>query len=374
MLYRLTHYGAVSCFIFLLLSTVIGCSTVDTQAEYTSTVGRSTSDLTVPPGLNSPDVSNGLKLLPNDTAVPGGYRLDKINDMQIIEGGSQRILLVKGKKANDVWSMVIAYLSQSGLTIEYQNQAVGLIQTDWAVHNNVVHETDIRGFFDWVGWGNQYSLKSQIKFRINLFQNESGVEVFVTNYEMNEVYPGCAKYLNQTAKVYSTDTQVPIWMPIPPNPQIELEFLAKFMVFAGTNPVQVKQQVASLATNESANAQAVLQGTNLIIYDTFDRAWWRTELALSRVGLGVTDKNRSNGEYYVYPLQAQIDNSDPGVIARWFRDDKSNLQLPKSKYIVRLVNANAQQVILTLTPSGTPDKTFAKDQMAYLENLLKQLK
>lgn len=355
----------------MLLSIVVACATINTQAEYSSTAGRQSSDLTVPPGLTSPDVSGGLKLLPNDASIPGGYQLNKINDMEIIEGGSERFLLVKGKTVNDVWPMVIAYLNQAGLTIEYQNQAVGLIQTDWATHNNVVHETDVRGFFDWVGWGSQYSLKSQLKFRVNVFQNESGVELFVTDYEMNEVYPGCAKYLNQTVKVYSTDAQVPIWMPIPPNPQIELEFLAKFMVFSGIKPELVKQVIAK---SESASSQAVLQGSNLVIYDTFDRAWWRTELALSRVGLGVTDKNRSNGEYYVYPLQAQVDNPDPGTIARWFRDDKSNLQLPKAKYTVKLVSgASDQQVILTITPYATPDKNFAVEQKKFLDSLLKQL-
>lgn len=350
------------------------CSSIGSQSEYSSATARSTTDLTVPPGLSSPDVSGGLKMLPS-SQVTEGYNLNQIKDMQIIQGGSERYLVVKSKSVNQVWPMMLAYLNQAGLSIKYQNKAVGLIQSDWASRNNVVKETDVRALFDWVGWGSMYSLKSQFMFRVNLWQNGNDTEVFVTVYQMNEVYPGCSKYLNQNIKVSSSDGQVPIWMPLPPDPKLELDFLIKFMAFTGLNTQQVKQiesQVMAQAT--TAPKAASLQGSTLIINDTFDRSWWRTGLALERVGLGVTDKNRSLGEYYVYPLQSQVENSDPGFIDRWFGNDKNDLQLPKAMYTVKLVNKTSTTTTLDLTLyPGAQDKDFVKNQKKYLNDLLKQL-
>ncbi|HLX54722.1 MAG TPA: outer membrane protein assembly factor BamC, partial [Aquella sp.] len=193
----------------LILLMLAACSNMGSAFDYSGGSARSTSDLTVPPGLSSPDVSGGLKMLPTGT-VNAGYNLNQIKDMQIIQGGSERYLVIKGKTVNQVWPMMQAYLNQAGLSIKYQNQTVGIIQTDWVSKNNIVKENDVRAFFDWVGWGSMYSLQSQFMFRVNLWQNNGDTQVFVTIYQMNEVYAGCAKYLGQSIRVNNSDNQVPI--------------------------------------------------------------------------------------------------------------------------------------------------------------------
>lgn len=365
----------ISIPVYVTLLMLAACSNMGSAFDYSGGSARPTSDLTVPPGLSSPDVSGGLKMLPTGP-VSAGYSLNQIKDMQIIQGGSERYLAIKSKTVNQVWPMMQAYLNQAGLSIKYQNQNVGLIQTDWISKNNIVKENDVRAFFDWVGWGSMYSLQSQFMFRVNLWQNNGDTQVFVTIYQMNEVYAGCAKYLGQSIRVNSSDNQVPIWMPMPPDPKLELEFLMKFMAFAGLSKEQVKQvesQVVAQAA-PSAPKAASLQGATLVMNDTFDRAWWRSGLALERVGLGVTDKNRSLGEYYVYPLQSQVDNPEPGFLDRWFGTSKSNLQIPKAMYTVKLVSKTPTVTNLEISLySGAQDKDFAKHQTKYLTDLLKQL-
>lgn len=355
------------CSIFLLS----GCSSIDTQAEFSSATPRSSSDLVVPPGLTAPEVNSNYKMLSNN---PGetGYELNKIKDMQITQAGSERWLVVKNKSVDQVWPMMLAYLNQMGLVTKYQNKSVGLIQTDWATRNNNVPQTVIRGFFSWVGWGNMYSMPSQYMFRVNLWQNESDTQVFVTDYQMNEVYSNCSQPHNSS--VEPSDNERTKWVAMPPNPQLELEFLLNFMAFSGLPNNEVKKIVTKF-TAESATlpVMAQLQGTQLVLFDQFDRAWWRTGLALERSGLGVTDKNRSEGIYYVYPLQSQIDNPDPGFLARWFGNDSNNLQLPKAKYIVKLTTSNNQTILTMSLAPGATDKDFASNQKKYLNALLKQL-
>jgi outer membrane protein assembly factor BamC len=361
--------------LFAIVAMVISsCSNIGTHAEYAAGTARPTSDLTVPPGLTAPDASSSYKML-STSNLNEGYRLNSIKDMKIEQGGSERWLVIKNKTVNQVWPMMLAYLNQTGLEVKYQNKAIGSIQTGWTTRNNVVPETGIRKFFDWVGWGSMYSLKSQYMFRVNLWQNENNTQVFVTDYQMDEVYPGCAKYLNQSIRVYSSDTQIPYWMPIPPDPRLELEFLLRFMAFAGLSPEQVKHvkaEVKAVAASPQTK-MAKLQGDSLVINDSFDRAWWRSGLALERAGLGVADKNRSTGEYYVYPLQSQVDNPDPGVIARWFGTDKNTLKQVKPEYTVKLTPSGNQTILTIGIYQGATVKDFAKHQKKYLQDLLKQL-
>lgn len=360
---------------YLIGLTSCSSNSFDSQAEYSQATPRQTSNLTMPPGLTAPEVSSNYKMLDNKQAQEG-YALNQIKDMQIIQGGSESWLLIKRKSVNQVWPMMQAFINQQGFSIKYQNKNVGLIQTEWATRSTTVPETGVRALFDWVGWGNMYSLQSQYMYRITMWENESDTLVFVTDYQMNEVYPGCVVNNNQTIKVQPSDAQATKWMPVPPDPAIELGFLMQFMAFSGISPEEAKKIVAAsvVASTESSINQAWIQGTTLVINDQFDRAWWRSGIALERAELGVADKNRTLGEYYVYPLQSEVDNPDPGFFSRMFGDDKSKLQLPKPKYTVKLqANGNQTNLTINLYPGAT-DADFVKHQQIYLDALQKQLK
>ncbi len=359
----------------LCLSACSSTTSMDSSAQYNNATPRQTSNLIMPPGLVAPEVNSGYKML-DTKQVQDGYALNQIKDMQIVQGGSERWLVIKRKSVNQVWPMMQAFINQQGFTIKFQNQNVGLIQTEWATRSTTVPETGVRALFDWVGWGSMYSLQSQYMYRITLWQNESDTLIFVTDYQMNEVYPGCAINNNQNIKVQPSDTQATKWMPVPPDPALELGFLMQFMAFAGLSPEEAKAAAATAVAvaSESATSQAWLQGTTLVINDQFDRAWWRTGIALERAELGVTDKNRTLGEYYVYPLQAEADNPDPGFLSRFFGDDTNKLHVPKAKYTVKMqANGSQTELSISLYP-GVTDADFAKHQKAYLDALQKQLR
>jgi outer membrane protein assembly factor BamC len=374
--------GTISASFMLVLS---GCAT-DPVTEYNTPVARSSDTLVVPPGLSSPELNTDYKMT-NSKGVDGkvgnsgarvgqdgGYLIDQVKDMHIMQGGSERWLVINNKTVDQVWPMIIAYLAQQGLMVKYKNQAVGLIQTDWANKNNTVHETGVRSLFDWIGWGSMYSMQSQYMFRINLWQNGNDTHIFVTDYQMNEVYPGCVPAKNST--VESSDHQTTRWMPVPPNPQLELDFLLHFMLYSGINPAEVKDEAVKvvMVTTNSSTLAAHLSGGTLVIDDGFDRAWWRTGLALERIGLGIADKNRTTGEYYVYPLQSQVDNPEPGFLSRWLGSSKNDLKLPQAQYNVKLVTKDSTHTSLTMvvTKQNT-DKKPAEAIQKYLTDLLRQL-
>lgn len=375
----------------LALSLILGAcasgdGTINSQAEYEQATPRNTSDLTVPPGLIAPTVNDTYSML-HGVSSGGGYKLDKIEDMSIVASGSERWLVAKNTTVDKVFPMMLSYIRQQGMTIKYQNKSIGLIQTAWFNKNAVESRGASRQFFDWIGMKSGVAaLPSLYTFRVNLWQNESTTTIFVTDYQMDMRAGECdvatsskdIPLANPAGLATSKDAN---WVSVPSDPQLELDFLLQFIAYAKSGAdVSLEKPMSGNLGMVAAGTTAVasedkLVGNKLELYNTFDRAWWRTGLALERVGLGVTDRNRSAGEFYTYPLQAEVANDDPGSFSRWFGDDKSTLQLPKAKYTIKLVS-NGTVTTLTLEPyAGTAvDKDFAKKQAKYLAELANQLK
>lgn len=359
--------------IVIVISGLNGCGTTDSQAVFTSTAPRNTDTLVTPPGLTSPDLNTNYKMDLTEQQQ-ASYQVTSTQGMYIASGGSQRWLVVESQSVDRMLPVMLAYINQLGLTVKYQNPALGIIQTDWSTRNTKVPQgTSIRGFFDWVGWGSMYSLNSMYLYRITLWQDGQNVLIMDSNYQMDEVYEGCGdQSIATTSSLASSETQRTKWLPRPSNPQLELEFLAQFMVFAGIPQPQVQQAVKQV---ESAVKAAQLINNELVVNDQFDRAWWRTAIALDRVGLGVVDKDRTQGEYYVYPLQAQLDNPQPGFLTKWFSKESANqANNPKAMYTVKLI-AKGNQTLITLSSYNgqTVDKNFAAHQKKYLTGLAQQL-
>lgn len=360
----------------LFFSTVLlyACGTTDSQAVFTSASPRDTPSLAAPPGLNAPEVSSVYKMnQPNQ--MQSNYEVDKVKDMYIANGGSQRWLVMESTNVNNVWPMLTAYVNQIGLTIKYQNPSIGVVQTDWASRNTSVPQgTSVRGVFDWIGWGSMYSLNSMYMYRITLWQDGNDVVVMNTNYQMDEEYEGCSSpgLAMQNTRI-SSDGQRTKWIARGSSPQLELEFLAQFMSFAGSPVEQVKKIVETQKQEIVKNA--VYKNDSVIVNDSFDRTWWRAAIALERINLGILDKNRAMGEYDVYPLLSSVDDPDPGVFSKWFGNESANIEKEaKAKYKVMLTNKD-NQTIITLLPydDGTKDQSFAEERKKYLTGLAEQL-
>lgn len=360
----ITNMLLVAGFLLLLIS----CSTdgtISSQAEYDQAVPRSSSELILPPGLTPPEYNSTYKMLYLESK-PNGYQLNKFTDMNIVEGGSQRWLVIKNKNVSQVIPLVILFLNNQNVNVKYENPNIGLIQTEWFDKNNAAKQGKMHEFLGWIGLVKEaIATPSLYNFRINLWQNGNDTEMFVTDYHIIETLP-------------ANKNESSSWLSIPPNPQIELDFLIQFVNFIkfGNSVIEASNQNNHDAGNYQDKVVArdkVVENT-LIIYDTFDQSWWRTGIALGRVGLGVSDKNRSSGELYVYPLQNDVTNEDPGAFKRLFGDDKTEVALPKPKYIVKLIPVGNETKLTVEMYPGATDEQFAENRRKYINNLAKQLK
>jgi outer membrane protein assembly factor BamC len=352
------------------LLTLASCATVDSQATYTSSAPRANDNLATPPGLTSPELNSDYKMTDPQKAV---YKVTQTHGMAIQSGGTQRWLVIESQSVVNIWPTLLNYMNQLGLAVKYQNPAIGVVQSDWASRNTAVPQgAGVRGLFDWIGWGSMYSLNSKFMYRVTLWQDQNNVVMLVTNYQMDEEYRGCASPgIDRTSSFASSDQQATKWVARPANPQLELEFLAQYMVFAGQPQNQVKTQVAQI---ESAPKAAMISGNQLIVKDQFDRAWWRVAVALERVGLGIYDKNRSTGQYLVYPLGSRVANPDPGFLSKMFSKESSNTTL-KPVYTLNLQasgnTTTMQMQIINANESATSADAKAIPQ--YLQALATEL-
>ena len=357
-------------FILALFLIITSCAsdedTISSQGEYAKAQPLSSSQLIMPPGLTEPEASSTYRMIYNKSN-PNSYELGKLPDMSIVAGGAERWLVIKNKNVNQVFPLVVSFLKQQNLRIKYQNVTIGLIQTDWFDESDADKGGVMSQFLGWIGLArNVKAMPSLYNFRINLWQNGNDIDVFVTDYQINAA-------LELSGKAESS-----IWVSVPPSPQIELDFLTQFMAFIkfGSGVIELADPANhdNVLAKVSNVARDKMLGDTIMIYDTFDQAWWRTSIALERAGLGVADKNRSAGEFYVYQLQNDITNKDPGSFKRMFGDDTTSVAIPKPKYIVKLkTEANVVQLTFDLYPKAI-DKDFTKNKKKYLDNLAKQLK
>jgi len=114
----------------------------------------------------------------------------------------------------------------------------------------------------------------------------------------------------------------------------------------------------------------------LIVDDTFDRAWRRVGLALDRTGFTVVDRDRSTGVYFVRFADPDADmakkDSEKGFLSKvlnfWKTDEKDKPE----QYRIKVVETAPQSTVSVQDPNGAPDRTQASDKiLALLRDQLK---
>jgi outer membrane protein assembly factor BamC len=324
--------------ILLVTGLIAGCSTTDpvAKADFKSVVApvNETDKLEVPPDLTVPQQQNkysipgnGVALASQNAAAPAtpataGAKpaaaaavATTPDTVKMVRAGSQRWVTVDNKSAAELWPQLKAFWQDNGFVIADDEPDVGIMETEWAENRAKLPNDGLRKLMESVGIGSIYSTGERDKFRIRLEKGEHGTEVYFSHRGMVEVY--IDQYKNQT-----------MWQPRPSDPDLEAVMLARFMQRLGVSDEQASAAVKQTAIPKAEAKAPIVNGT-LAIGDSFDRAWRRVGLALDRIGLVVTDRDRSQGLYYVKPAKNEVDkpNESSGgfwsSLAFWKSADKS---------------------------------------------------
>ena len=143
--------------------------------------------------------------------------------------------------------------------------------------------------------------------------------------------------------------------PVPPNPELEAEFLRRLMVKLGVSQEQSKALVASGAPVSTSKVDNVNGVPVVQIQEGFDRAWRRVGLSLDRTGFTVEDRDRAQGTYFVRYVDVTSDRKEPGFLSKLF--SAAAPSTPPIKYRITLKSQGDATTVSVLNAQGAPESS-----------------
>ena len=351
-----------------LLATVVagitlssGCSTMNDvlkgdKIDY-RTSGKAGPSLEVPPDLtqltretryvvpgtavsaNAFQVGQGTQALPVAASAVGDVRIER--------SGSQRWLVVN-RPADKLYGPIRDFWLGSGFLLSLDQENLGIMETDFAENRAKLPQDFVRETLGKV-FENLYSTGERDKFRTRLERNASGgTEIFVSHRGLVEVVVG-----GSTGKNTTGDSTV--WQPVPPNPELEAEFLRRMMVKLGVGQEQSKVLVAA-ESPRSTSKVATVNGVPVVqMEEAFDRAWRRVGLTLDRTGFTVEDRDRAQGTYFVRYVDVTSDKKEPGFLSKFF--SAAAPSVPPIKYRITVKSQGDATMVSVLNAQGAPESS-----------------
>lgn len=356
----------------VLLVFLAGCSALvgDEKIDY-GVSSKRVPTLEMPPDLAMPSTDDRYKI--PDVATnysdytKGGVAQSPANaavlpEMQTVRlerNGSQRFLVVNEKPEN-VWSNIKAFWQEIGLTIKGEDQAAGVMETDWAENLAKIPQSSIRKLLGKV-FKSVYSSgeRDQYLTRLERSQDGKSTEIYVS-------YRG-------KVEVFNADKTTSKWQDRAIDTEIEAIMLQRLMVRLGAtelqanNALQVTQAASpnSVAQSEGVASLREIGGSTIVsMNDAFDRAWRKVGLAIEASSLTLEDKDREKGIYFLQLIQAQkslvdklkfwksaadadkkyrVNVKDGGETCEVSVTDQDGAQNKTSKQILELIYKNIEQ-------------------------------
>ena len=343
------------------LALLSGCSTMNDvlkgdKIDYKS-AGKSGPSLDVPPDLtqltretryvvpgtavsaNAFQVGQGAQVLPVGALAVGDVRIER--------AGSQRWLVVN-RPADKLWGPIRDFWLESGFLLTLDQENLGIMETDFAENRAKLPQDFIRETLGKV-FESLYSTGERDKFRTRLERNAAGgTEIFVSHRGLVETVVG-----GSTGKNTTGDGTV--WQPVPPNPELETEFLRRMMIKLGVAQEQSKVLVAAGAARTTSNVANVNGVPVVQIQEGFDRAWRRVGLTLDRTGFTVEDRDRAQGTYFVRYVDVTSDKKEPGFLSKLF--SAATPAVPPIKYRITLKSSGEATTVSVLNAQGAPESS-----------------
>ena len=341
----------------LMLSS--GCSTMNDvlqgdRIDY-KTSGKAGPSLDVPPDLTQ--LSRETRyVVPGTAASASAFQVGQgtqalpvaalaLGDVRIERSGNQRWLVVN-RPADKLYGPIRDFWLESGFLLSLDQENLGIMETDFAENRAKLPQDFIRETLGKV-FESLYSTGERDKFRTRLERTASGgTEIFVSHRGLVEVVVG-----GSTGKNTTGDGTV--WQPVPPNPELEAEFLRRLMVKLGVAQEQSKVLVATGAPRSTSNV-ATVNGVPVVqMQEAFDRAWRRVGLTLDRTGFTVEDRDRAQGTYFVRYVDITSEKKEPGFLSKLF--SATATAAAPIKYRITVKSQGDASTVSVLNAQGAPE-------------------
>jgi outer membrane protein assembly factor BamC len=342
-------------------------SSLGKKIDYKSS--SSTPALEIPPDLTTPAYDDRY-LASTASAAAAARAAGKPSEVlpanaeaHLVHAGSERWLVVK-TTPEAAWNTLRDFWSQNGFVIAVEQPALGIMETDWAENRAGAPQSAVAKYLGkYLDFLTDTYRRDKFRSRIERGSEPGTVEIYVS-------HQGAAQLPTKTKGGSPEDW---VWQPMPPNPELEAEFLSRLMVRFGT-PEQVAASAVAALPKQPLRARIEKAGdgaSRLVVDDAFDRAWRRVGLALDRTGFTVVDRDRSKGLYFVRYANPDLEARPKGWLDKlkfWKTDDKDKPE----QYRVVVTQADPNSVVTVQDPTGVADRSANGDKiLALLQDQLK---
>jgi outer membrane protein assembly factor BamC len=216
-------------------------------------------------------------------------QLVKVTNIEVKRDAYRRWLLV-GKSPSDVWPLAKKFLKSFGFTINKENEAIGIIETEFLESNPDVPDSSIgvfRSMFSGILKAKAaLPIADKYRIRIEATDDKNSSEVYLSLTSIEEV-------------AADKNTQ---WQSRAKDAELETEMLLRLMVFLGSDQSEAINKIkdtakgdklpVSVYTTENGYAALVLP---------FDSAksWAHLGWALDELGVDIEDSDAIEKSYYV---------------------------------------------------------------------------
>ncbi len=330
---------------------------------------EASENLELPPDLASASFDDALDIPGvTGTATYSGYAggraartriaqsgdvLPEVQGVSLRRSGDRRWLDIDASPAA-VWPEVVGFWRQQGILLVEQDPATGVMRTDW-LENRAEVRTDfitrqVRKVLDGL-----YATSTRDQYRVRIDAGPTGdsTEVYLTHQGMEE------RLVRNTAGEGATT----VWEPAGSDPDKEAVMLRRLMLHLGVADRDAERMLASGGGTAGTAARTAAPGARLVgsgdtaelvIPGEYRQAWRQTGLALDRSGFAVTDRNRSEGVFYVrYEDLGRDAGRSTGLLDRvafWRGGEDGGVE----QYQVRLDAADEATRVRVLDADGRP--------------------
>lgn len=305
---------------------------------------------------DQPTSANALRSAQGGSTASQAVALAGVH-ARLMRDGAQRWLAVD-VPPEKAYQVVKEFWPALGMSLQTDEPALGIVQTDWYESHAMVEEGVIQHLLNLVLESvRSTGLKDQYRTRIE--RTPAGTsEIFISHRGLEEVY-------TDKDKVATT------WQPRPRDPELEAEMLQRLLVRFETGETSTAAKAGGKAPG--AQAATALPGVSRVVKDgvgshlevdePFDRAWRRVGLALDRGSFTVEDRDRSKGLYFVRYLDPDYQAKQRAARGFFSRVFDSDAKVDAQQFRVALLIDGERTTVRVQDKDGHPEASSAGDRI-----------
>ena len=273
--------------------------------------------LEVPPDLTVPSKDRGMEIpsLPdtadtNKTGRQGPAAYPKVapqvEGVKVMRDGALSWLLIKGEP-EQIWPWVRDFFLDEGFFLELEDPTMGIVETAWKQQRKVMPEDIKQIVVDDDEILKVFGVPLREKYRIRLERIGDGTtEIFLSH---------------RGARLLRDDDDI-VWQLQAADPELEAQMRKSLLMYLGMAQEKAEGMLATALRTKLTSIVTDADGNKILRVDQdFQRAWRRVGVALDHMKLMITDRDRSNGTYFVKTIEPVASDEDKGWFSNLFSGD-----------------------------------------------------